>query len=474
MSSNSQISGLVSGLNTADIVASIMKVEAIPQAQLSDKKTELSRVVAALQSLNTKVSSLGDAAAAAADPASWNALKASSTAASVTAAARSTATATEVSFTVDKLAASQVSVSSALSGVNDLTGGASTLTLKVGGTLTEIKTDGLTSIADLASAINSSGAGVSATTVKYTADDGSTAYRLQLTGQTSGSANGFTLYQGDKAAVEGGTATAVGLTTTRTAQDAQVTLWPTSGQSQKVTSSSNTFADLVTGVDVTVTAVETTPVTLGVTQDSNAVAKLGANLVSQLNLVLGEIASRTAATTKTNADGTTSVTGGVLSSNSGVRSLSEQISEAGSYDVDPTSPTTPGVSPSTIGISVDKDGTFSFDSAVFAAALAKDPDKVQATLTSIANRVSKVSTAASDKYEGTLTQEITSDNSQISDLSSKIADWNSVLATRRDAIEAQWASLETSMQTLKSQQSWLTSALGALNGSSSSSSSSSS
>ena len=98
---------------------------------------------------------------------------------------------------------------------------------------------------------------------------------------------------------------------------------------------------------------------------------------------------------------------------------------------------------------------------------------MQATLTSIANRVAKVTTAASDKYEGTLTQEITSDNTQISDLAAKISDWNSVLATRRDAIEAQWASLETSMQTLKSQQSWLTSALGALNGSSSSSSSSS-
>lgn len=474
MSSSSQISGLVSGLQTADIVASLMKVEAIPQSQLSDKKTELSKILTALQSLNTKVSSLGDAATAAAKPESWNALKATASATSVTATAGSTATATAVDFTVDRLATSQVSVSNELSGVNDLTGGASTLTLKVGGTLTEISMNGVSSIADLAAAINSSGADVAATTVKYTTDSGATAYRLQLTGQTSGAANGFTLYQGDKAAVTAGTATAATLATTRSAQDAQVTLWPTSGQAQKVTSSSNTFTGLLTGVDVTVTAVESSPVTLNVTRDATALAKLGSNLVSQLNMVLGEISSQTASTTKTNTDGTTSVAGGVLSSNSGVRMLSEQLSEAGSYDVDPVPPDKAGTSPSAIGISVDKDGTFSFDSAVFTAALAKDPDKVQATLTSIANRVAKVTTATSDKYDGTLTQEIASDTTQVSDLAKKISDWDSILATRKDAIEAQWASLETSLQTLKTQQSWLTSALGALSGSSSSSSSSSS
>ncbi|MCG2802834.1 MAG: flagellar filament capping protein FliD, partial [Cellulomonas sp.] len=221
---------------------------------------------------------------------------------------------------------------------------------------------------------------------------------------------------------------------------------------------------VLTGVDLTVTQVETSPVTLAVTPDSAAVAKLGSNLVGQLNLVLNEIKSQTAATTTTNADGTTSVSGGVLSGDSTVRGLADSLSEAGSYDID-------NVSPSTIGINVDKDGVFSFDATAFGAALAADPAKVQSMLTAIANRVAAVATTASDKYDGTLTSSITSDNQQLTDLGNKIANWTSVLADRKAALEAQWATLETSLSKLKDQSNYLTSALSALSGSSSSSSS---
>ena len=466
MTSSSQITGLISGLDTKSIITSLMSGEAIPQTQLIDKKTDLTKAVTALQSLNAKVASLADAATAASKTTAYQVLKATSSASSVTATADSTASVTSLSFTVDKLAQSQISVSAAVSGSAALTGGASAMTLKVGATLTQIDTSKVSSVADLASAINSAGAGVSATAVTYTDSNGATAYRLQLTGQSTGAVNSFSLYQGTKAAVTAGTATAVTLASTRSAQDAQLTLWPGAGTSQAVTSASNTFANLITGVSVDVTAVETSPVTLGVTRDDSAVGKLGSDLVSQLNLVLGEVSSQTASSTKTNADGTTSVTGGVLSGDSTVRSLSEQISEAGSYDVN-------DMSPSTIGISVDKDGTFSFDATAFAAALAADPTKVQSMLSSIASRVAAIATTASDKYTGTLTGTISSDNTQVSDLANKIADWTSVLADRQSALESQWANLETSLSALKSQSAWLTSMLGTLSTSSSSSSSSS-
>ncbi|MBU4337494.1 MAG: flagellar filament capping protein FliD [Actinobacteria bacterium] len=460
MSSSSQISGLISNLDTAEIITSLMAVEALPQTQLSDKKSDLTSLVTALQSLNTKVASLGDNATTAAKASSWNAYAATSSSTSVTATADSTATASSLSFTVDKLATSQISVSGTLSTASDFTGGASSITLKVGDTLTQVDTSSATSVADLAAAINKSGAGVSASAVKYTDTSGTTAYRLQLTGQTSGAANTVSVYQGTEAEVTAGTATAVSLTTTRTAQDAQLTLWPGTSQAQAITSSSNTFSDLLTGVDITVTEEATDPVTVTVGQDTEAVAKLGSNLVEQLNQVLSEISTRTASTTTTNSDGTTSVTGGVLSGNSLVRNLSQQLAEAGSYDVD-------GVSPSTIGITIDSEGTFSFDEETFTAALASDPEGTQALLTAISTRVADVATTASDEYDGTLTAQVTSDNAQIEDLADKIADWDSILASRKEALEAQWATLETSLQTLNSTASWLTTAIASLSSSSS-------
>jgi flagellar hook-associated protein 2 len=283
---------------------------------------------------------------------------------------------------------------------------------------------------------------------------------LQLTGQTSGADNTFSIYQGTEDEVTAGTATEVSLTQTRAAQDAQLTLWSGTDEEQTVTSSSNTFSDLLTGVDITVTEVESDEVTVTVGQDTDAIAALGSNLVEQLNQALSEIASQTASTTVTNDDGTTSVTGGVLSGNSLVRNLSQQLAEAGSYDVD-------GVSPSTIGITIDSEGTFTFDEDTFAAALASDPEGTQALLTAIASRVADVATTASDEYDGTLTAQVTSDNAQIEDLADKISDWDSILASRKEALEAQWATLETSLQTLNSTSSWLTTAIESLSSSSS-------
>jgi flagellar hook-associated protein 2 len=259
----------------------------------------------------------------------------------------------------------------------------------------------------------------------------------------------------------------VSLTTARTAQDAQLTLWPGSAAQETMTSSSNTFSDLVTGLDVTVTEQTTSPVVLDVAPDTEAISKLGSDLVSQLNLVLQEVSSRTASTTSTDSSGRTVVSGGVLSGNSTVRMLSENLLQAGSYDVD-------GESPSTIGITVASDGTLSFDEETFNAAYAQDPSKVQSILTSIAGRVEDVGSLASDKYTGTLTSQITEDNQQIRELTDRIASWESVLADRQTALEAQWANLETALQKMNSQSSWLTSIVSSLSTSSSSSSSSSS
>jgi flagellar hook-associated protein 2 len=67
------VDGLISGFNTTEMINQLMKLEAAPQTLLKGKVTKAESVVSALQSLNSKLSSLADAAKTAATATSWQA-----------------------------------------------------------------------------------------------------------------------------------------------------------------------------------------------------------------------------------------------------------------------------------------------------------------------------------------------------------------------------------------------------------------
>jgi flagellar hook-associated protein 2 len=446
------IDGLVSGLQTTDLINQLMQVESAPQTLLKSKQTATTNLVTALQSLNTKVASLKDAATTAATASSWATTKATASVPSVTATTTTGSTPTELTFRVDALASSQVS----LAATSALPAAGSTLTFKAAdGTLTEVVVGA--DAAATARAITSSAAGVNAVAVTA---GGQT--RLQLTATESGAQNAFTLYAGTKAEVEAGTAGAVALTETRAAKDAEITLWAgVAGAEQKVTSSSNTFSDVLEGTSITVSKVEADPVTLTVARDTAAVTSVASGLVGALNVVFSEIASRTASTTTTADDGRTVVSGGLLSGDSSVRGLQQQLQSAASYPVD-------GLSPAEAGISIKQDGTFAFDEAKFKAALAADPEKVEKIVSGLAQRVADVATAASDPTDGTLTLKITGQQDAAKQLGTQIEEWDRRLALRREGLQKTYSALEVTLSNLQSQSSWLAGQLSSLSASSSS------
>ncbi|MBO3084946.1 flagellar filament capping protein FliD [Cellulomonas fengjieae] len=447
------IDGLVSGLDTTALINSLMAAEAAPQTLLKSKQTSTTTLATALQALNARVASLAESATKAAKVDSWNATAATASATSVTATTTTGAQPTALTFTVDAVAQSQVSLTQPFKDLVDLTGGASTLTIrKQDGTLTEIAVG--TDAAATARAISSSSAGVSAVAVTVNGET-----RLQLTGTSTGASGGFTVLAGTKAQVEAGTATPIGLTGTRTAQDAKITLWPGSGAAQQVSSATNAFTDVLAGTSITVSKLETDPVTLTVATDTAALTKLASDLVGSLGVVLSEISSRSAATTTTTADGRTAVTGGLFSGDSAVRGIQQQLATAASYGVD-------GVSPSSVGITVDRYGAFTFDDKVFAAALAADPEKVQKVVAGLAQRVADVATGTSDKIDGTLTLKIKGQQGMVTDLGKQIEEWDRRLAMRREALAATYSALEVTLSGLNSQSSWLSSQLASLSTSS--------
>ncbi|GEA90137.1 flagellar filament capping protein FliD [Cellulomonas cellasea] len=456
------IDGMVSGLDTTSLINQLMQAEAMPQTLLKTKQTSTTSFVTALQSLNTKVASLAEAATTATKPVSWQAYKATASATSVTATTTATALPSELSFKVTSLASNQVSILDFPGASGAFTGTPPTFTIRTDadsttGTAKDVTvTAASDSVEDVVKAINSTtAAGVKAVAVKV---DGT--YRIQLTGSETGATKDFEVFAGAAGTLTGASVP-VAKNDLRTARDAEVLLWAGSGAEKAVKSTTNTFANVLDGVSFTVSALtkaDEQPVTLTVARDDAAVKKLASGLVGALGVVLSDVTSRTSTTTKTGEDGRSVVTGGLFSGDSAVRGLAQQLQTAASYPVD-------GVSPTTVGIVVGRDGTFTFDEAKFSAALAADPAKVEKVISGLAQRVADVATKASDKVDGSLTAKITSQQGVVKDLGNQIANWDLRLATRRAGLQKTYASLEVSLSGLRSQSSWLAGQLSSLSGS---------
>jgi flagellar hook-associated protein 2 len=179
-------------------------------------------------------------------------------------------------------------------------------------------------------------------------------------------------------------------------------------------------------------------------------------LVDGVNGIFSFVASKSAVSTTTNTSGTTT-SAGLFAGDSTVRSVNQNILSAASLPVG-----TPPTSPSEMGISITKTGTMEFDATKFAAALAKDPAGTAAKVQEIAGRIATAATAASDKYNGTLTTTITGQQSEVRDLADRISDWDTRLASRKATLQRTYSGLEVALSNMKAQQTWLSSQLAGL------------
>ncbi|MEC5182121.1 flagellar filament capping protein FliD [Arthrobacter sp. CG_A4] len=430
------LDGLASGLDTTSLINSLMQVEAIPQTQLKNKSFDVQSMVSALQGLNAKVAALATLATAVAKPGALALTAATTSSDKVLATTTASAKAGAIDFTVNKLAQTQVTVSGKVAAWPY-----TTMTITSGGQAVTVSP--LTSLLDdVVTAVNAAGAGVTASKVAV----GGGEFRLQFAASASGSAGSFTI--SDPGTV---------FTNAKDAQDAEIQLWAGSAAAQTVTSSTNTFTDVVPGVSVSVKEVSAAPVTLTVARDDTAIAKNAADLVAGLNGIFSLVAAKTAVSS--NGTGTSA---GIFNGESTVRDLNQKILSAASVPVG-----TPPRSPSEIGISITKSGTLEFDDKKFAAALAANPAAVTASVQEIATRVAAAANQGSDKYSGTLTTQITGQQSAVKELGQRISDWDTRLASRKQTLQRTYSALEVALSGMKAQSAWLSSQLAGLSGSNS-------
>lgn len=451
------IDGLVSGLNTTSLINQLMTVESQPQTLLKGKVTTTQALVTALQGLNSSVAGLASVATRTALPDAVNLFTATASSSSVAVTAASGATAGSVDVAVTSVAKAQVSVSAAMTAWPDSP--AVFTIVKSDGTKVEL-TAPSTAIGDIADKINGSSAGVKAVRVSAGTDgSGNALYRLQLSSAATGAAGSFGIYRGTAADVTAGTATdllsASGAATITAASNASVTLWAGTAAEQVITSATNAFTDILPGVSITVSKVESSPVTVSIAKDTAAISNVAASLVAGLSAVFSTIDSQSAVSQGTSSTGQATTTAGVFTGDATVRDVRTRVQAAASAPVD-------GRSPSEIGISITKDGTIQYDEVKFSAALAADPAGTQGMLRAVAQRVADAATTASDKYTGTLTTTINGQQSSLQSLNDQIGDWDIRLAAQRAGLETTYSALEVTLSNMKAQSSWLESQLSAL------------
>ena len=434
--------GISSGLDSKGIIDQLMQVEANPQVLLKQKLSRQNIVLTAMQGLNARLSSLAASALALSKPGAWRTPVATSSAESVTVTTTSGAGAGTLSFDVTALAAKGSWTTATIT--DGATTGNQNFNITKGG----VRTNYTAANGDantLAAAINASSSttGIDATVIRTGTDGaGRAQYRLLVTSATSGAANDIT-------AVGGALPTPARLTT---GADAAIRITAANGATTTLTSATNTFTDVLAGVNATVSALSTsgTPpigrVTVTSAPDVTAVAKQAAGMVGALNVVLGEIRDQTKS-----APGAT----GPLAGNSLLRGVSQQLSRAVSTAV-------PGASLADLGITITREGAVTIDEKAFAAYAAKNPQRAEALTTAFATAVAGVAKSASDTGTGTLSQSIASTADGNRTLTSRISGWDDRLALRRTALERQFSALEVALSRNQSTLKNLTGALAGL------------
>ncbi|ENQ6442126.1 flagellar filament capping protein FliD [Citrobacter freundii] len=324
---------------------------------------------------------------------------------STTVSANSEAQAGTYSFYVSKLAQGQQSTFQMTDNFYEATG-TFDLTMEDGSSMEiDLSTadsdgDGYIDATGLVDAINSSddNPGVSAALVKT---DGQTT--IMLTSDTTGAQSGFT-------ATVNGTVIASPETAMTTPQDAVINLGGKDGPA--ITSSSNTFDDVIPGVTMTFTEVsdpdDTSDVTtITVAEDSSASQAKVQTFVDAYNTLVDTVDSLTS----NGGDGSNP---GVFAGDAGLSSLTNQLDDIAHSYYD-------GVSIVDYGISLDSDGHLEIDSDKFNEAMEANPDGLTSIFVGDDSMVAQMDNLM-DSYLDSSTGIITMREDNIEDQQSKIQD----------------------------------------------------
>lgn len=455
------------------MITQIMQVEAAPQKKLKTKVETAQTAVTAYQTINAKLKAAKSAADNIGRLDAWRAMKATSSAESVTATplnnlagmagsltfdvksvAKAQSTILRVDTTAEDVLPSSFTVNLGKYDENGTLAVDSTKTIELTGTPTPKPT-----AENIAAAINKADIGVRATVVKTNGDEGV----LQLTGAKQGTENGFEIpdFNGLGLA-DPDTGVTTDPATTR-GTNAVIVVNPDSAETKyEVTSQTNTFNGLMPGVSLTVTK-EEEGVTVDATADVEAIAAKFQAFVDATNEALKEIKTATAYDPETRKGGPLTgdftirqMTQAVLGEISAGLSTKKSLDADGKLVTEDFDFGTAGPSLSRLGIKLSNDGLLEFNASAFKTSYAEDATKTQEMGMVFGGNFKLLST----RQTNSVTDVITGRKNEIESLNGQIGNWDVRLLARREALQRQYAALETALGKLNNQSSWLSGQLG--------------
>lgn len=443
------IDGLISGLNTTQLINQLMQLERQPQVRIQQARGRNEQAITALQGLNTLFLAMKTTSAAMTTATGWHPAKATSSNEAVAIATASAgAKAASMTFNVTQLAVAGSAISAgSATALSDVVATASTIDVSKGGDTRTIDVgDG--SLASVVKAINDEKMGVTATAVQVSTGE----YRLQLSSTTTGADTDVTVAAGSFTAATLGD---MGVLTA--AKDATLEVGGTNPYT--VTRASNTISDLIDGTTITLKSKGETTIT--VEGDSAAVQGSVKGLIDNVNAVLADIKKHT-------SYDVTAKKGGVLVGDALTRGLQGRVLKEFAAGVTVGTTT---YSAADFGVTVERDGTIKLDEAKFAAAYEKDPVVAEAVLggagglagrlEALAEIATKAKSTTTDV--GLLTSAISSREGQRTRFDANIASWDQRLELRRTNLTRQFSALEQALGQAQSQGEWLAGQLAGLN-----------
>lgn len=290
--------GVGSGLDVNGIVSQLVALERKPIANIQSQIGSLQSSISAWAQIKAGLAKLQDAAGKLAATSTWEALRAeASQPDAVAVSAQAGAVTGQFAVQVQALAQAQSTRTSAF-GVGEAVGETGRLEIQLGqwngglftpgsGSSVSISIAATDTLTTIAGKINAADAGVRAVVVRSGGEE-----RLVIRGTSTGAANGFEILaydSGDNLVTntttgigrlaffeDGGVA--VGQTLVQSAADAQVTV-----EGITVTSPTNTFENVLSGITFTAKAVTSQPVTLTVASDAEGMRKAVEDFRSAFN-----------------------------------------------------------------------------------------------------------------------------------------------------------------------------------------------
>jgi len=421
-----------SGINVTAAVNSAITAARGPETGWQSQQTALQSEVSALTTLQTQTSNLdNDIQDLGSLAGSLSARTVSSSSSSLVTASASAGSAPGTHVVVVNNLATTASWTSGVFANSSSALPAGSFTITVGtGTPATITTDGTQSLSAVVSQINSQNLGVTARVV--TDASGS---RLALVSNTSGGAANFTITT---------TNAGFGFSQAATGTNASLTV-----DGIGISSATNKVTGAVPGLTLNlVGAAPGVSVSLGVAPDTSQATSAINQFVTDYNTLISSI----------NAQFTFNGTSqGALSGDSAVRSLQSEVLNALAYTYSPALGSTTVPNLTSLGISVNNDGTLSVNSTALQNTLQSNFSDVQAffqgtNMNGFANSLDQQLTDFISPGVGAFTVDLKSINSQYNDLQDTINSFETNYITPLKAqLKSEYSQAEILLQQLPAQ-----------------------